>query len=334
MGGSAHWIVRDFAQIDGDILRTKKSSDRVIYHFATLSDEDMTQSRIREFPWPLDEDFFVLAQEPVDWKYQVYVRARKEKANYNRYALVFGLQFNRNDFMLSYVKHKDDRERAPYYLLNALGAKPVKYNLQKIKAFVPNVSDLETTGAASVEFGQRDLERYRICPYRFLLESIMESGTIYKDTFLQARYLEILLESDVRVNLVGLPRSEQLVEQTVNSSFEEWRQFFPFVGTSVELDVKRKVRKRLMEGKGAMFPAVDEAFLQRKEIFLFLQLENKRRHNRNIMNGVFSDESQDTINKHLGVDPLHGKAFIKRINTWCKYCSNREICVPVEGDLE
>ena len=77
---SAHWIVRNFEQIDGDILRSKlDAAGEKCYHFACLSDADLNTVKVPEFPWPLDEAFFEVAQNPVDWKYQVYVNARREQ---------------------------------------------------------------------------------------------------------------------------------------------------------------------------------------------------------------------------------------------------------------
>ena len=53
-----------------------------------------------EFPWPLDDDFFEVAQNPVDWKYQVYVKCCDEYKNFKRYALLYGLEFNRAKYKL------------------------------------------------------------------------------------------------------------------------------------------------------------------------------------------------------------------------------------------
>ena len=39
------------------------------------------------YSWPLNNEFFEVAQEPVDWKYQVYVKARNEYKNFKRYIL-------------------------------------------------------------------------------------------------------------------------------------------------------------------------------------------------------------------------------------------------------
>ena len=72
--GSANWIVRNFEQIDGDILRSGHEDPNIIYHFACLEDEDVGAVKRAEFPWPLNDEFFEVAQNPVDWKYQVYVK--------------------------------------------------------------------------------------------------------------------------------------------------------------------------------------------------------------------------------------------------------------------
>ena len=77
-GESANWIVRDFQQIDGDILKSSIQDSDIIYHFACVSDSDMNVKREDQFPWPLTIEFFESAYEPLDWKYQVYVKSRKE----------------------------------------------------------------------------------------------------------------------------------------------------------------------------------------------------------------------------------------------------------------
>lgn len=65
-GMSANWIVRDFEQIDGDILKSVHQNKDTVYHFACLSDNDMNVTRRDRFPWPLDVSFFEIAQDPID----------------------------------------------------------------------------------------------------------------------------------------------------------------------------------------------------------------------------------------------------------------------------
>ena len=57
-GLSANWIVRDFEQIDGDILKSQHQNKDTVYHFACLSDSDMNVTNRDRFPWPLDVNFF------------------------------------------------------------------------------------------------------------------------------------------------------------------------------------------------------------------------------------------------------------------------------------
>lgn len=102
-GKGAKWIVRNFEQIDGDVLRKNNNQHKKVYHFACLSDRDMSITRKDEFSWPLDINFFEVAQAPVDWKYQVFVTSRLQYKNFRRYALVYGLAFSKCAIKLSYM---------------------------------------------------------------------------------------------------------------------------------------------------------------------------------------------------------------------------------------
>jgi hypothetical protein len=216
-GKSANWIVRNFEQIDGDIIRSLSENKNTIYHFACLTDEDIDSVKRSNFPWPLDGDFFEVAQEPVDWKYQAFVKSRKEYKNFKRYALLYGLEFNRAKFKLSYVKRDGDKEREPYYLLKILGAKKVKYEDEKIGKFLDSLPDIKVGINNPHDFDNYDYYRYKICKYRFLLESIIEDSTVYKDDFLLGKYLEVLLENQIKEDLQGVPVSETISKFPLNS---------------------------------------------------------------------------------------------------------------------
>ena len=80
----AHWIVRDFEQIDGDILRSHhQKADETCYHFCCLSDKDICAAKDERLPWPLDIHFFEVACEPLDWKYQIFLKSKMEFRNFN-----------------------------------------------------------------------------------------------------------------------------------------------------------------------------------------------------------------------------------------------------------
>ena len=128
-------------------------------HFACLTDEDIDAVKTREFSWPLNADFFEVAQNPVDWKYQVFVKARKEYKNFKRYALIYGLEFNKGKYKLSYVKRDGDLEREPYYLLKILGIEK-KRNIDRIiNRKLEDVSDIQIKDSSLGTYSMYDYYR-------------------------------------------------------------------------------------------------------------------------------------------------------------------------------
>ena len=124
---SVDWIVKNFEQIDGDILNSKPQFEKGIpkvYHFACLSDRDMNQGMSELLPWPLTESFIQAAYDPIDLQFQVYWTALDERSSFLRYSLFYGLFFNRCDVRISYVKQYDDEVTEPYALLPILGLSP------------------------------------------------------------------------------------------------------------------------------------------------------------------------------------------------------------------
>ena len=121
------WIVKNYEQIDGDILQSKRQFEREqhkVYHFACVSDRDMNMTVNDQLPWPLTDEFIRAAYSPIDLQFQVYYTALGERSNFLRYALFYGLCYNRCDARLSYVKQYGDETTEPYALLTILGLKP------------------------------------------------------------------------------------------------------------------------------------------------------------------------------------------------------------------
>ncbi len=332
-GKSANWIVRNFEQIDGDIMRSlneKVNGESVIVHFACLTDEDMDSTSRAIFSWPLNNDFFEVAQEPVDWKYQVYVKARNEYKNFKRYALVYGLEFNRAKFKLSYVKRDGDKEREPYYLLKILGVKKKSYEDTLAGGFLEDVSMIKVNEGGISKYNEYDYYRYKICKYRFLLESIIENSTVYKDTFLLVKYLEVLLENQVKEELQGLPISEAVLIEKLNDAFDELKKFFPFVMNVNRMDAINNIRSRLLNGKAPNFPILSEAerqYMMIRELFIHKKLEDSKTFRKNILQDKFPEVTEDKIEQTLSEEILAKYRFHKEVDLWCQYCSNREFCV-------
>lgn len=327
-GKSANWIVRGFEQIDGDILRSARGND-IIYHFACLSDEDILSSKISEFPWPLTLDFFDVAQSPIDWKTQVYVKARKEYKNFKKYALLYGLEFNRANYKLSFIKQIGEKDNEPYYLLKMLGVNITPYSetinnryLEPLDAiaFQPNQE--------SCEYSFFDYYRYKMCPYRFLLETHIEGDTVYKDDFILARYLEVLLENHLKRALSGLIISETVVDMKLNDLYDSLKCYFPFSTESIRMDAINKIRQRFLseyKGKTFVIDSNQHEYMAIRELFIQKQL--KDRMGRNVQKGIFDTVSKDTIEKKLSPESLANMKYKKEMDLWCQYCANREVCL-------
>lgn len=330
-GISANWIVRDFEQIDGDILKSRKQNKDIVYHFACLSDNDMNVTRRDRFPWPLDVTFFEVAQDPIDWKYQVYVKSRREYKNFKRYALIYGLQFNRVKFKLSYVKNVDDKENEMFYLLRILEAQKAYPEVKPAGALPEAVRQLRLEINTENNYGQYDFYRYRICKYRFLLESTIEKRAVFRDHFLLLKYLEILLENAARVTLQGQIATEDVLLDSLNYEYRKLERKFEFVKNmhtermDIITNAKNYLQKSVLK-TSTTFPMVnptDDIYMKKREEFIYLQLGNGDVN----FSGYFKDVPQGEIDIRLNSNRVDAAGYAKSCGEWCQYCAVREICL-------
>lgn len=317
----ANWIVKNFEQIDGDVLRSGKNK---VYHFASLSDEDIFAANRRLFPWPLTEEFFEDAQSPVDWKYQVYVKCCKEYRNFKRYALVYGLLFCKSDVKLSYVKTDRDHEKNLYYLLNVLGNPIVKYRKYQDVTQSEEIT-IQLSEQQKKEFDEYDFYRFNVCPYKFLLESITENNTVYKDEFLLKKYMEVVLESKFRRKYEGQMVIESIIDNNIYSLYEKTKKMFPFVKDIDQVDIITNVKTRLLNTPGKKYQKADtdsERYIKIKELFIHRKLDKKE--------DKFPVIDQEKINKSLSTDELNAIDYKRFLSGWCTYCSNKNLCALQE----
>lgn len=325
-GNSANWIIHDFEQIEGDVIRSGERRDETVtYHFACLSDEDMNMARQPAFPWPLDESFFESARTRGDWKDRVYLCARREYRNFKRFALLYGLAFNRARFKLSYVRRVGDQEREPYFLLKLLGARTVHYEKNQTGHFMENTAGIDVRGAGAGDYGALDCYRFRLCKYRFLTESLLEGTTVYKDGFLLLKYLEVLLENRVREDLQGLPPDRADLAGCLDRRYGELEGYFPFLRDVNRMDIINGVRKRLSRDCVKGFPvltAEERRAMKLRETFIHTQLRSGRTGDADKFSAVTPEE----IRRELSEDVLEKMVYRKEVDQWCQYCANRESC--------
>lgn len=328
-GKGANWIVRNFEQIDGDVLRKNQNNQNKVYHFACLSDRDMSITRKDEFPWPLDINFFEVAQAPVDWKYQVFVTSRLEYKNFRRYALIYGLAFSKCAIKLSYIKNEGDGESELYYLLRILGAKVSPYEPEIKDDYRKKADYIQIEGFKMNEFNQYDLMRYRLCKYRFLMESVIEGKSVYKDEFLLKKYLTIVLEHRARRHFEGKVFVKNIVFDYLNTQMDDLKEKFVFINYAEAIDIVRTAfayieKYALFNGKFMNLKEKDFDHMIKREDFLTAKINTASKVD---TKEIFKNSTQQEVNAILNENTLLEVAYKKMLNPLCLTCSEKDICL-------
>lgn len=260
---------------------------------------------------------------------QVYIKCCNEYKNFKRYALIYGLEYNRAKFKLSYVKRDGDKEREPYYLLKILGLKKKKYFNFRIGKKLEDSSEIKINRGALGAFDSYDYYRYRICKYKFLTESLIENNTIYKDSFLLLKYMEVMIENTVKEDMQGKPIDEARLIQKLNDAYEDLKKYFPFAQNVNRIDVINNIRNRIMNNKGKKFPilsAENRRYMMIRELFIHKKLESAKNAGVDIMQDKFPIVTAEDVKTKLSEDILRTTNFIANVDVWCQFCSNRELC--------
>ena len=95
------------------------------------------------------------------------------------------------------------------------------------------------------------------------------------------------------------------------------------------------MKNRLNSGKA--FPVLSEdnrKFMMIRELFIYKQLKDKRKFNQDVLKDMFPDVNQQKIEEELSEEELKKLGFVGSTNCWCKYCTNREVCVDYYACIE
>lgn len=314
MGRSANWIVRDFEQIDGDILRSKKqSADRLemCYHFCCLSDKDLSAVRDERLPWPLDIHFFEAAYEPLDLKYQVFLKSKMEFKNFKRYALLYGLEFNRLSCKLSYIKTENRKDNELYHLLSMLGVKVTKYQNAVESRYLPK-TELQTDDDKEISFSNIDSIRYRMCPYKFALESCVQERTLFRNRFLIIWYMRVLLQSAVteRVN-VEHPSVERLKRITE----EEYGRLDDSFKIANELEKTQVI--------SSVYSTIAEKIKNHEPVFETADVKRIREDFLAAKTKIYQSGEPIDLDSIIRNTARYFLSF----NDGCKFCASKDVCL-------
>ena len=208
---ASDWFVKNFEQIDGDILNSKvqnKSGFKKVYHFACVSDADMNKDIDELLPWPLSEMFIERAYNPKELPFQVYYTALGEKSNFLRYALFYGLYFNQCESKISFVKRYGDNTTDLYEMLKLIGVEkadgPAGERMDDCK--ISTV--VKTKPVSSMAYDREQMADMFLCPYRYLFDFVLNPQPIFSGTFLFQKLYENLLITNVWQQLVNKPMND------------------------------------------------------------------------------------------------------------------------------
>ena len=117
--------------------------------------------------------------------------------------------------------------------------------------------------------------------------------------------------------------------------YDELKKYFPFAINVNRIDIINNVKKRLnRENAFSVLSEDDRKFMMIRELFIYKQLKDSKRFNQDVLKDMFPDVNQQKIEEELSEEKLKKLRFDGSTNLWCKYCTNREICVDYYACIE
>lgn len=245
------WIVKNFEQIDGDILQSKgqyERQEKKTYHFACLSQRDFSCRVDELLPWPLSDNFIRRAYTPIDLQFQIYYRALGERGSFLRYALFYGLFFNCCDVKLSYVKQYGDDQTEPYALFSVLGLKTVSGVVESAQVDMPFGLNIPQQRTAGVAYNRNEMMSMFLCPYRFLLDYVLSDAPIVQGDFLYQKFYENLLIEGAWKQLEKKPQDMALqqLDGTLSAINNFYKPYFSFWKDTELYDLVSRARNYII----------------------------------------------------------------------------------------
>lgn len=329
----AQWIVRNFDQIDGDILRSAaQDPKKVCYHFCCLSDKDICSNRDERLPWPLDIKFFESSYQALEWKYQIFLKSKMEYHNFKKYALLYGLEFNRVGCKLSYVKTEDNKDNDLFYMLNLLGVKIRKYSSFNSNNYLEHLvieSDEKEIDEIIELISKEDRKKLKLCPYRFALEGIEQGKVIFRDRFLIHTYLKVLISNKVKEELDGKLYTDDKIRTEIQEQYEKIETSFRISNELEKTKIISEVYKNICDfikynKNKSTFPNITSNIKEKmklKEHFLYDFQEEILK----TLEDVTTEEIKQAI---------IGKKFYCIHGKHCMFCASKDVCLEYSANTE
>lgn len=354
------WFVKNFEQIDGDILNSKSQNTygrKKIYHFACVSDKDMNKTIDELLPWPLSEMFIEKAYNPKDLQFQVYYASLAERSNFLRYALFYGLYFNQCETKLSFVKHYGDDATDYYEMLRVIGlSKTNVFNDLDVDEYGISIEGKYRAKKETLKYDRIQMAAMFLCPFKFLLDYVLNEAPVFSGTFLIQKYFEnVLIENTWRtISTLKITQNQAEANLTtyVSQEVTKLREFFVFLRETDILDLQRRVEnyikakvfKKDNENKGVR--QLDAFHMEMRKAFgdawygESLQ-DTPEHHMYSAFEQLTSVEDDKKVYSTHKVPPNEDKQLIEstldyinnsdgnceRVGSWCTFCPNKNICL-------
>ena len=312
-----------------------------------------------QLPWPLTDEFIRAAYSPIDLQFQVYYTALGERSNFLRYALFYGLCYNRCDARLSYVKQYGDETTEPYALLTILGFKPKAELLESVNKPAPFSISVDQELTKGIKYDRFQMMDMFLCPYRFFLDYVMENSPVVQGNFLYQKYFENLLIEAVWKRVGKHKRSDAMkyLSKILEQEAQKLEPFFKFWKATEIFDLKARARNYLVHevitnGSGLFVKPYDSEHMNMRKHFgaALFAVDVSEVERKNPYQEFEALVRRDGWNKIYSLHrlPLPGnqeKADILRNETklylnqacrkdktaipsdWCIYCVHRENCM-------
>lgn len=227
-----------------------------------------------QLPWPLTDEFIRAAYSPIDLQFQVYYTALGERSNFLRYALFYGLCYNRCDARLSYVKQYGDETTEPYALLTILGLKPKAELLESVNKPAPFSISVGQELTKGIKYDRFQMMDMFLCPYRFFLDYVMENSPVVQGNFLYQKYFENLLIEAVWKRVGKHKRSDAMkyLSKILEQEAQKLEPFFKFWKATEIFDLKARARNYLVHevitnGSGLFVKPYDSEHMNMRKHF-------------------------------------------------------------------
>lgn len=263
-GDTSNWIVRNFEQIDGAVLLSKRSRRK--YHFACLSNSQMTKQPDDVLTWPLTNEMFN-GYTHVEGAVPVINKGLLERRNFLKFSLFYGALFTKCDIELSYIVEEDGKEQTPYYLLNVLGLEMVPYKERDMGRFIDgNIDESLDYVFSTMKVDEEEKELFSICPYKFLQHVVFKSPIEYRSAYHIKYFLANYMYYHVTRTVDMRTGNKTAIEKQISEKIKSLKTFFPFWDEIIFTDIENTVSNQL---KGFRFySSNNNVYQRRKENFL------------------------------------------------------------------